>query len=59
MFDLLRESNPTFGTKVHAVSGDLLAPHLGFSEEDTKRVQSVVNIIIHSAATLKFDELIG
>lgn len=45
-----------FEEKVQAISGDLQADGLGISDNDKRILQESVNIVIHSAATVKFDE---
>lgn len=56
MFRGLRSKNANFDEKVQAVSGDMLVDRLGISEDDRKMLQENVNIVIHSAATVKFNE---
>lgn len=43
-------------SKLTAIAGDISLPHLGLSESDRSTLINNVNIIIHSAATVKFDE---
>jgi len=38
-----------------AVQGDLLAPGLGLSEQDMRRLKREVQIIIHSAASIELE----
>lgn len=56
LFDKLREKQPDFEKKIHAVHGDVLEDGLGLSEEVRKSLEKEINVIIHSAATVKFDE---
>ena len=42
--------------KLHAIEGDLLHARMGLSNEDWKLLVDNVNIVFHSAATVKFDE---
>ena len=44
--------------KVELVSGDLTKENLAMPEEDRKKVTENVNIIINSAASVKFDDQI-
>lgn len=39
-----------------AIEGDLLEDELGLSEQDKQLLAENVNIIFHSAATVRFDE---
>ena len=48
--------DPDAKNKLVPIPGDILDKNLGISESDTKRIQENVNIIIHSAATVRFDE---
>ena len=56
LFRGLRCKNPHFDEKVQAIAGDMLVDGLGIGEEDRLLLQDNVNIVIHSAATVKFDE---
>ncbi|XP_072948533.1 fatty acyl-CoA reductase 1-like [Epargyreus clarus] len=42
--------------KMLIVSGDASAPGLALSEEDKQMIRDDVNIIVHAAATIRFDE---
>ena len=39
-----------------AVPGDLMEPNMGNSPEDEAKIIEDVNIVFHSAATVRFDE---
>lgn len=41
--------------KVITIDSDLTAANLGLSENDRKLLESSVNVVIHSAASVKFD----
>lgn len=56
MYDPLREKQPNFAEKVSAIHGDLLEPELGIKPADKILVQDTVDIVFHSAATIRFDE---
>jgi len=56
LFDIVRQINPDFHSKLEAIVGDLVLPSLGISQEDEKKLMENVNIVFHSAATVKFDE---
>ncbi|XP_067641796.1 putative fatty acyl-CoA reductase CG5065 isoform X2 [Eurosta solidaginis] len=55
LFDRLRDEQPENFQKVHAIAGDCSELGLGISEADLKRLQNV-NIIYHSAASVRFDD---
>lgn len=42
-----------------AVSGDVTQPYAGMSESDRQRWKGKINMIIHGAASIKFDEASG
>lgn len=61
IFDRLRSERPhdflEFVTsKLHAVAGDVTLPGFGLSDADAQLVQQNAQIIIHSAATVQFNE---
>ena len=56
IFDKLSLANPDFKSKVITVDGDVLDPDLGLRQRDIQLLQDNVNIVIHSAATIRFDE---
>lgn len=57
LYDVLREQQgPSFYDKVKAIDGDMLEDRLGLSDEDRQMLEDEVNIVLHSAATVKFDE---
>ena len=41
---------------IEAIAGDIGEENLGISYEDRKKITSEVDLVIHSAATVKFDE---
>ena len=47
---------PEFRCKLEAIEGDILEPNMGISVEDEKKIIENVNIVFHSAATVRFDE---
>jgi fatty acyl-CoA reductase len=55
-FDLLREKNPKSLKKIVLIYGDTSEVGLGISEEDRKILCDKVNVIFHSAATVRFVE---
>lgn len=56
MFDLVRKGNPEFASKLEAIEGDLDLPSIGISQEDEQKLIENVNVVFHSAATIRFDE---
>lgn len=56
IFDGLRTKNPAAFNKIYPVKGDVSLPNLGLSSEDRNMLVQRVNIVFHSAATVKFDE---
>lgn len=56
MFDKVRETVVDFKSKVVPVTGDIAEENLGLSEEDWEMLQENIEIVFHSAATVRFDE---
>lgn len=56
LFDELNKTNNDYAKKVIPIVGDILEPNLGVSAQDEDMLINNANIIIHSAATIKFDE---
>lgn len=56
LFDLIRQQNPTAFDKVVPIFGDIMADELGISVEDQNILCQDVSVVIHSAATIRFDE---
>ncbi|EEY56496.1 fatty acyl-CoA reductase, putative [Phytophthora infestans T30-4] len=61
VFDRLRAERPNdfeafAREKLHAIAGDITTPDLGLSAEDARLLRACVQISIHSAATVQFDE---
>ena len=52
----MKEENPDSLNKVLAVAGDIEMPGLGISSERREEIYRNVSVIIHSAATIKFNE---
>ncbi|CAH1642239.1 unnamed protein product [Spodoptera littoralis] len=56
-FDRLKKKRPgVFDSKVFIVSGDVLEPGLGLSQEDRALLVNRVNVIFHVAASVRFDD---
>jgi len=56
LFDKLKEIDSEATKKVIPIPGDITHRRLGISDADWLRVTSDVNVVIHSAATVRFDE---
>jgi fatty acyl-CoA reductase len=56
LFDTLKDLHPNYHEKVIPIEGDMLEPNLGISDKDRKLLIENVNIVFHSAATVRFDE---
>jgi len=52
----LRLENLDILSKIIPIVGDVTLPELGISEQDRKLICEEVSLVIHSAATVKFDE---
>lgn len=56
IFDPLRKERPTDLSKVLPIEGDITQPELDISQSDRTLLSRSVNVVFHSAATVKFDE---
>jgi fatty acyl-CoA reductase len=56
VFNRIRDKNPDVFDKIKAVAGDVAEPHLGLSDTDRQKLVEQVNVVFHSAATVKFNE---
>lgn len=59
LFDLVRDLRggyPALLAKVSSVAGDAVAPDLGLSDEDRNYITERTDVIVHAAATIRFDE---
>ena len=56
VFDNVREAIVDFKSKIVPVVGDIAEENLGLSEEDWEMLQENIEIVFHSAATVRFDE---
>ncbi|XP_063696570.1 fatty acyl-CoA reductase wat-like [Culicoides brevitarsis] len=56
IFDRLNKEKPTAVEKLKGIEGDCALPSLGMSDNDRKVLTENVQIVIHGAATVKFDE---
>ena len=53
---MVSKTHPEYKDKLEAIEGDLVLPAIGISSEDEKKLVDNVNIVFHSAATVRFDE---
>lgn len=56
LFQRLRNERPQAFQKIVVLEGDLTLPDLGLKPKDRQLLVATVNVVIHSAATVKFDE---
>lgn len=56
VFSRLREKNPDIFEKVKVIPGDVGLPNLGLSEEDQLYLIDNIDIVFHSAATVKYTD---
>lgn len=56
IFNKIRSINSSVLDKIIAVEGDLLEPNLGISQKDEELLKKNLDIIIHCAASVRFDE---
>jgi fatty acyl-CoA reductase len=56
VFDRVRTECPTAFDKIVSIHGDVSEIDLGLCEEDKQRVVTEVNVVFHSAATVRFNE---
>lgn len=56
VFDRLRKLYPDFIKDIVAVNGDLVEPNMGLSQEIQRELINNVEIILHAAADVRFDE---
>ncbi|XP_057659739.1 putative fatty acyl-CoA reductase CG8306 [Diorhabda carinulata] len=58
IFDLIRKNNPEVLNKVIGIKGDVSELNLGLSDSDRQLLVDNVNIIYHSAASVRFDDFL-
>jgi fatty acyl-CoA reductase len=58
IFDWLRKERPEALNKLVPVCGDITLHELGISQADQKILTDSVSVVFHSAATVKFDEVL-
>lgn len=55
IFDELRRTDPGRLERVHCVAGDITLPGLGLGPEDVETLRANVNVCLHCAADVNFD----
>lgn len=58
VFDRIRETHPERLHKIIFIAGDISKPNIGLNKSDLKMLKETVNIVFHSAATVRFDQSI-
>ncbi|XP_045467337.1 fatty acyl-CoA reductase 1-like [Harmonia axyridis] len=56
VFEKIRDKNPDVFQKVKAINGDVSLPNLALSEIDRIFLWDNIDVVFHSAATVKFNE---
>ena len=56
IFDKIKADNPDFHQKLVPIHGDITEAGLGISPENVELLEKEVNVVFHSAATIRFDE---
>ncbi|KAK6633920.1 hypothetical protein RUM44_004527 [Polyplax serrata] len=56
IFDTIRDQNPELLKKLVTVEGDVAQENLGLSEADRKKLVEEIDVVFHSAATVRFTE---
>ena len=56
LFSRVREVHPEYKDVIHVMKGDMSEPSLGMSEDDQRLLHETVEVVFHSAATVRFDE---
>lgn len=56
VFERIRESHPERLRKIIFIAGDISKANIGVSNSDLQTLKETVNIVFHSAATVRFDQ---
>lgn len=56
VYDKIRRVDADFAKKVHIIPGDVMEDNLGISPEDSAFLENNIDIVFHSAATVRFEE---
>jgi len=52
----MKQVNPKYRCQITIISGDCSLPGLGINTDERETILENVNIVLHSAATVRFDE---
>nr|CAD7424357.1 unnamed protein product [Timema monikensis] len=58
LFNRIRKEQPLAVNKVIPIEGDITRPDLGISLSDQNVITRMVSVVFHSAATVRFDEVL-
>lgn len=56
LFALLKSQKPKYRHNISVISGDVSLPGMGIGHEERQTIRDNVNVVIHGAATVRFDE---
>ncbi|CAH1163117.1 unnamed protein product [Phaedon cochleariae] len=56
VFSSIKKRNPDILNRIKAVAGDITLPNLGISAKEYQMLIERINVVFHSAATVRFDE---
>jgi len=56
VFAKMKQVNPKYRCQITIISGDCSLPGLGINADERETILENVNIVLHSAATVRFDE---
>uniref|UniRef100_A0A2H1VU98 Fatty acyl-CoA reductase n=1 Tax=Spodoptera frugiperda TaxID=7108 RepID=A0A2H1VU98_SPOFR len=56
LYETLRKKKPNFANDIVPIEGDVADVRLGLSDKDWDTLTKEVNVIVHLAATVRFDE---
>ncbi|XP_061397100.1 fatty acyl-CoA reductase wat-like, partial [Musca vetustissima] len=59
LFDKLHTLRPNFMHKIHLIEGDCMLENLGISNDDHRTLIENVEVILHCAATIRFNETLS
>ncbi|XP_075988820.1 fatty acyl-CoA reductase wat-like [Anticarsia gemmatalis] len=55
VYDVVRQRQPNFASVLEAVEGDVAELRMGLTDKDWQRIAEEVDLVIHMAATVRFD----
>uniref|UniRef100_A0A1I8PZX0 Fatty acyl-CoA reductase n=2 Tax=Stomoxys calcitrans TaxID=35570 RepID=A0A1I8PZX0_STOCA len=59
LFEKLYQTKPLFRDSIKLIAGDCMEPNLGICTDDRQKLTQNVEVIIHSAATVRFNEALS